>query len=133
MQTNFIPCGGCGAEHPNERCIGCFHDFGELAVAQSRFAELEQRAQRLAARWRMLTSELDKSVVETVERVSDENAQLKASRDAWEKHYNEMANNKDAEIARLRSLCQKAHDEFAKTDHWYHSDIKDELAKELGP
>lgn len=66
MQNDkFIPCGGCGAEHPNERCIGCFHDFGELAVAQSRFAELEQRAQRLAARWRMLTSELDKSVVET--------------------------------------------------------------------
>lgn len=34
--------------------------------------------------------------------------------------------------SRLRALLQKAHDEFAKTDHWYHSDIKEELAKELG-
>lgn len=23
-----IPCGGCGAKSDNERCIGCFHDFG---------------------------------------------------------------------------------------------------------
>ncbi len=24
----FIPCGGCGANHPRERCINCHHDFG---------------------------------------------------------------------------------------------------------
>lgn len=24
----FNPCGGCGASHPNERCLGCLHDFG---------------------------------------------------------------------------------------------------------
>lgn len=92
MPSEFIPCGGCGAESPNDRCIGCMHDFGPDAIV----------------------------------------TKLERSRDAWEKHYNEMANKKDAAIARLRALLQKAHDEFAKTDHWYHSDIKEELAKELG-
>lgn len=24
------PCGGCGASHPNERCLGCRHDFKVL-------------------------------------------------------------------------------------------------------
>ena len=24
---SYVPCGGCGATHPNERCINCFHDF----------------------------------------------------------------------------------------------------------
>lgn len=24
----YRPCGGCGAEKPSERCLGCFHDFG---------------------------------------------------------------------------------------------------------
>jgi len=72
-----------------------------------RLLNIDKKYQLLTSRYRMLTSELDKSVVETVERVSDENL-------------------------RLRALLRKAHDEFAKTDHWYHSDIKDELAKELG-
>ena len=24
----FIPCGGCGADHPSQRCLGCLHQFG---------------------------------------------------------------------------------------------------------
>lgn len=24
----YTPCGGCGADNPNDRCINCFHDFG---------------------------------------------------------------------------------------------------------
>lgn len=27
--NKFKPCGGCGATHPRERCINCFHDFGD--------------------------------------------------------------------------------------------------------
>lgn len=23
-------CGGCGADHPDQRCIGCFHPFEEI-------------------------------------------------------------------------------------------------------
>lgn len=23
-----IPCGGCGATKNEDRCLGCFHDFG---------------------------------------------------------------------------------------------------------
>ena len=28
LPPEYKPCGGCGAEKPNERCINCFHDFG---------------------------------------------------------------------------------------------------------
>lgn len=28
----YVPCGGCGAETPKDRCLGCFHSFGQLAV-----------------------------------------------------------------------------------------------------
>jgi len=28
LPTRYKPCGGCGAENPNERCFNCFHDFG---------------------------------------------------------------------------------------------------------
>jgi len=28
LPPKYIPCGGCGADNPNERCINCFHDFG---------------------------------------------------------------------------------------------------------
>jgi len=24
----YIPCGGCGADRPSQRCLGCLHDFG---------------------------------------------------------------------------------------------------------
>jgi hypothetical protein len=27
------PCGGCGAQTSAERCIGCFHDFGDAGSA----------------------------------------------------------------------------------------------------
>lgn len=26
---SYVPCGGCGATHPRERCINCLHDFGK--------------------------------------------------------------------------------------------------------
>lgn len=26
--SEYIMCGGCGAKHPRQRCIGCLHDFG---------------------------------------------------------------------------------------------------------
>lgn len=26
---SYKPCGGCGATNPRERCINCFHDFGD--------------------------------------------------------------------------------------------------------
>lgn len=28
FRQTYRPCGGCGADHPGKRCIGCFHDFG---------------------------------------------------------------------------------------------------------
>lgn len=28
MTEEYEPCGGCGNDRPNKRCIGCFHDFG---------------------------------------------------------------------------------------------------------
>lgn len=29
----YVACGGCGAENPGERCIGCLHDFGDPGSA----------------------------------------------------------------------------------------------------
>lgn len=28
LTPKYTPCGGCGADNPNDRCINCFHDFG---------------------------------------------------------------------------------------------------------
>lgn len=28
LPPKYTPCGGCGADNPNDRCINCFHDFG---------------------------------------------------------------------------------------------------------
>lgn len=25
---SYTMCGGCGATHPDQRCIGCLHNFG---------------------------------------------------------------------------------------------------------
>lgn len=33
--SDYTPCGGCGADDPSKRCIGCFHDFGGDSAAQS--------------------------------------------------------------------------------------------------
>lgn len=27
QETKYYPCGGCGADNPMDRCIGCFHPF----------------------------------------------------------------------------------------------------------
>jgi len=104
--SELIPCGGCGAESPKDRCIGCMHDFGEQASATDaqRVAKLELENMRL------------KEICES-------------NRVRFCQH---MTERLTVDNSRLRALLQKAHDEFAKTDHWYHSDIKDELAKELG-
>lgn len=34
-----IMCGGCGADRPSMRCIGCEHDFGGLGWCGSAFDE----------------------------------------------------------------------------------------------
>lgn len=27
LQHQYNPCGGCGATHPSQRCLGCHHPF----------------------------------------------------------------------------------------------------------
>ena len=27
MEQEYAPCGGCGATHPKQRCLGCMHQF----------------------------------------------------------------------------------------------------------
>jgi hypothetical protein len=27
VREDYIPCGGCGATHPKDRCVNCFHPF----------------------------------------------------------------------------------------------------------
>ncbi len=48
-----------------------------------RLLDIDKKYQLLTARWRMLTSELDESLVETVARVSDENLQLRELVREW--------------------------------------------------
>lgn len=31
-ESQYVPCGGCGAAKPSERCLGCFHSFAQLAA-----------------------------------------------------------------------------------------------------
>jgi hypothetical protein len=33
--SDYKTCGGCGADNPSKRCIGCFHDFGGDSVSQA--------------------------------------------------------------------------------------------------
>lgn len=51
----YNPCGGCGASHPDQRCIGCGHDFGfgvrRLAIPPPTPADRERD---LAADWNYL-------------------------------------------------------------------------------
>ena len=35
MSALYESCGGCGAETPSERCIGCLHDFGPSLTTPS--------------------------------------------------------------------------------------------------
>lgn len=35
MSATYEHCGGCGAETPSERCIGCLHDFGSGPIGAS--------------------------------------------------------------------------------------------------
>lgn len=41
----YLPCGGCGARKPIERCIGCFHPFGQGKV-DAYIAGAEAEAER---------------------------------------------------------------------------------------
>jgi hypothetical protein len=34
MEKEYIPCGGCGATEPIQRCIGCFHPFESTPKAE---------------------------------------------------------------------------------------------------
>lgn len=34
MEKKYTPCGGCGAEHPDERCLGCFHPFESTPIPE---------------------------------------------------------------------------------------------------
>lgn len=90
MPNDLIPCGGCGAESPNDRCIGCMHNFGDAADLKDDLRTASVLCERLSlenvklrGRLFMLTSELDKSLVETVERVADENQQLRELAREW--------------------------------------------------
>lgn len=31
LEKTYVPCGGCGAETPADRCMGCLHDFTNYA------------------------------------------------------------------------------------------------------
>lgn len=31
-ESQYLPCGGCGATKPADRCVGCFHSFAQLAA-----------------------------------------------------------------------------------------------------
>lgn len=44
-EKEYIPCGGCGARHPKERCIGCMHSFTkeEEEKLQKRRDEIDER------------------------------------------------------------------------------------------
>jgi hypothetical protein len=33
-QNKYIPCGGCGATNPIDRCIGCFHPFESTPLSE---------------------------------------------------------------------------------------------------
>lgn len=40
MENKYIPCGGCGATDPKNRCIGCFHPFTDETYPGSEYQEL---------------------------------------------------------------------------------------------
>lgn len=43
------PCGGCGAETPKERCMGCMHDFGyDTSVWVREYSPSPKRASALS-------------------------------------------------------------------------------------
>lgn len=39
------PCGGCGAQKDSERCMGCFHDFGDAESAWVRRRNASSQSQ----------------------------------------------------------------------------------------
>lgn len=39
--STYTICGGCGATHPNERCIGCLHYFGSGSWDTRKMFELD--------------------------------------------------------------------------------------------
>lgn len=44
-ESQYVPCGGCGASKPADRCVGCFHSFAQLA-ADGYIAGAEKEAER---------------------------------------------------------------------------------------
>ena len=52
VRVNYTMCGGCGAADPKERCIGCFHDFGDGNLMSQAYHG--QQAQKLARSLRQM-------------------------------------------------------------------------------
>lgn len=55
----------------------------QLIASQAEVVELQQRIQRITARWSMLTSNLEESLAESVARVSDDNLTLRELVREW--------------------------------------------------
>lgn len=47
-ESQYLPCGGCGATKPADRCVGCFHSFAQLA-ADGYISGAEAEAERAEA------------------------------------------------------------------------------------
>jgi hypothetical protein len=83
-----------------------------------RVAELEQA----------LTIDGIEDLIKTRDRLQSELAHS----DCYLRKSEEFCAKADAEIARLRELLRECFDCIEKTDHWYQSDVKEKLKKELG-
>lgn len=59
------------------------HVHAQLTASQAKVAELQQRINRITARWSFLTSNLEESLVESVARVADENLTLRELVREW--------------------------------------------------
>ncbi len=58
----YTPCGGCGADKPSDRCIGCLHDFGGGSWETSKMFS-NQPAPDIAAENKRLREALDSIIV----------------------------------------------------------------------
>lgn len=47
--NEYTMCGGCGASHPNQRCLGCLHYFGAGSWDTREIYELDDEAAQAAA------------------------------------------------------------------------------------
>lgn len=80
----YIPCGGCGAETPLDRCIGCLHPF----------TEEEKKEPFTASKY---TEVVPGVMIGSI--TPEARDFLETIMDAWDKHYESLkeANGKDYE------------------------------------